>query len=98
MKKTHLSVAAQAGAARPEAADEAVLPKDRRKDRLIRLPAVISRTGLSEATIFRRERKGTFPKREYISPRMVAWYESDIDDFVASPLAYRRPPERNLDG
>lgn len=63
--------------------------KDRRKDRLLRLKAVISRTGLSEATIKRREHAGTFPKREPIGGRCVAWYESDIDDFVADPLNYR---------
>ena len=65
--------------------------KDRRKDRLLRLAAVISRTGLSEATIKRRERAGTFPKREPIGGRCVAWYESDIADFVANPLNYRSP-------
>jgi len=72
-------------------ADPQLSFKDRRKDRLLRLAAVISRTGLSEATIKRRERGGTFPKREPIGGRCVAWYESDIDDFVANPLNYRSP-------
>jgi prophage regulatory protein len=63
--------------------------KDRRKDRLLRLKAVISRTGLSSATIYRREKDGTFPTRHPIGRRCVGWYESDIDDFVAAPLSYR---------
>lgn len=68
-------------------ADTAV--KDRRKDRLLRLKAVIARTGLSATTINRREAQGSFPKREQIGIRCVAWYESDIDDFVESPRLYR---------
>ena len=63
--------------------------KDRRKDRLLRLKAVVGRTGLSSATIYRREKDGTFPKRHPIGPRCVGWYESDIDEFVAAPLGYR---------
>jgi len=63
--------------------------KDRRKDRLIRMKAVIARTGLSATTINRREAAGSFPKREHIGIRSVAWYESDIGDFIAAPLTYR---------
>lgn len=69
------------------ATDPAV--KDRRKDRLLRLKSVIARTGLSATTISRREAQGSFPKREHIGIRCVAWYESDIDDFVESPRLYR---------
>lgn len=63
--------------------------KDRRKDRLLRIKAVKARTGLSVPTIYRRESDGTFPRREHIGVRSVAWYESDIDDFVANPRHYR---------
>lgn len=63
--------------------------RDRRKDRLLRIRSVVARTGLSVATIYRREMQGTFPKRERIGPRCVGWYESDIDDFVAAPFNYR---------
>jgi prophage regulatory protein len=66
-------------------------PKDRRKDRLLRVKVVIARTGLSVATIYRRGAQGTFPRKERIGPRSVGWYESDIDDFVADPLNYRSP-------
>jgi prophage regulatory protein len=63
--------------------------RDRRKDRLLRIKSVMARTGLSVPTIYRRESEGTFPKREPIGVRSVAWYESDIDDFVANPRHYR---------
>jgi len=34
---------------------------DRRKDRLIRLPEMRHRTGLSTATIYRKMEEGSFP-------------------------------------
>lgn len=64
-------------------------PKDRRTDSLLRIGRVRERTGLSVATIYRREAAGTFPKRQRLGPRSVAWYQSDIDDFVARPETYR---------
>jgi len=60
--------------------------RDRRKDRLLRLPAVRDRTGLSTPTIYRRQTEGSFPKSIKIGLNAVAWYESDIDEFVASPF------------
>lgn len=63
--------------------------RDRRKDRLLRIKMVIARTGLSAASIYRREAAGSFPKRHQLGPRCVAWYETDIDDFVADPMNYR---------
>lgn len=62
---------------------------DRRKERILRLPAVIERTGLTKPTIYRREAAGTFPRRERLGPRNVGWYESDVEDFVAAPAGYR---------
>lgn len=62
---------------------------DRRTDSLLRIARVQERTGLSPATIYRREAAGTFPKRIQIGARSVAWYASDIDDFVAAPAVYR---------
>ncbi|TZG28598.1 helix-turn-helix transcriptional regulator [Sphingomonas montanisoli] len=64
-------------------------PKDRRKDRILRAREVQQRTGLSVPTMYRREAAGTFPKREPLGGRAVGWYESDIDEFVASPANYR---------
>lgn len=63
--------------------------KDRRTDSLLRMARVRQRTGLSPATIYRREAAGTFPRRVAIGARSVAWYESDIEDFVAAPMEYR---------
>jgi prophage regulatory protein len=62
---------------------------DRRTDSLLRLPDVRARTGLSSSSISRREAAGTFPRRVRIGENSVAWYLSDIEDFVVDPLNYR---------
>lgn len=63
--------------------------RDRRRDSILRIGKVRERTGLSVATVYRREAAGTFPKRIQIGERSVGWYESDIADFVAAPMSYR---------
>ncbi|UIJ43693.1 AlpA family phage regulatory protein [Sphingomonas cannabina] len=65
---------------------------DRSRDSLLRIAAVRGRTGLSTATIYRREAEGTFPRRVKLGPRCVAWYDSDVSAFVADPMGYRAPP------
>uniref|UniRef100_UPI0035CB480A helix-turn-helix transcriptional regulator n=1 Tax=uncultured Sphingomonas sp. TaxID=158754 RepID=UPI0035CB480A len=72
--------------------------RDRRNDQRLRIKAVMSRTGLSVPTIYRRESEGTFPRREHIGVRCVAWYESDINDFVANPRHYRSRRSMVADG
>jgi prophage regulatory protein len=57
-------------------------------DRLLRLPEVTNRTGLSPVTIWRREKAGTFPARVKIGPHSVAWRESDIAVWIAAPMQY----------
>lgn len=62
---------------------------DRSRDSLLRIAQVRARTGLSTATIYRREAAGTFPPRQKLGQRMVAWYDSDVSAFVADPMGYR---------
>lgn len=66
---------------------------DRRRDSLLRIGQVRQRTGLSPATVYRREEAGTFPPRVRMGPKMVGWYRSDIDEWVADPMGYRAPPQ-----
>lgn len=66
---------------------------DRRTDTLLRIKAVQARTGLSPATIYRREKAGTFPPKQDMGPKMVGWYESDVGEWVADPKGYRAPSE-----
>ena len=52
----------------------------------VRLPEVVKRTGLSKATIRRKELRGEFPRRQRISANVVAWYESDLQRWLRSPM------------
>lgn len=60
----------------------------RQRDNLLRLAAVKQRTGLGRTTIYRKIAAGTFPKQVNISVGLVAWYERDIDAWVADPIGW----------
>lgn len=62
---------------------------DRSRDNLLRLPDVTERTKLSRTTVYRKIAAGEFPPPIPISTRMVAWYESDIDAWIANPMGWR---------
>ena len=51
-------------------------------DRFLRQPEVLQRIGVSWVTILRWEKQGLFPRRRKIGPRLVAWLESDINQWV----------------
>jgi prophage regulatory protein len=58
-------------------------------DRIVRLNTVLTRTGLSRSTIYRKIAEGTFPAQLRISVNGAGWRESDIDRWVANPVAWR---------
>lgn len=60
------------------------------KERLLRLPEVISRTGLSRTTIYAYIGAGDFPKGIRLGHRCVAWLESEIDGWIAQHIAKSR--------
>jgi len=53
-------------------------------DDLLRLPAVIRRTGLSRSTIYRLMGEKQFPLPVKLSERAVGWRGSDIDRWSRS--------------
>jgi prophage regulatory protein len=57
--------------------------------RLLRLKNVRDLTGLSPATIWRKERAEEFPRRVKIGSTAVAWLESEIVDWIAAQVAAR---------
>ena len=67
----------------------------REPDRIIRLRTVLSRTGLSRSTIYRKIAEGTFPPQIKISINGSGWHESDINRWIADPVAWR--PKREFD-
>lgn len=48
------------------------------QERLLRMPEVKIRTGLSNSTIYENIKKGLFPKQVKPSPGVSAWKESEI--------------------
>lgn len=54
--------------------------------RLLRLPEVLSRTGLSRSTLYA---DATFPRSIKIGPRAVAWDEREIDDWIEARIEAR---------
>jgi prophage regulatory protein len=59
------------------------------KERIIRLKTVLTRTGLSRSTLYRKIAEGSFPKQVAISVHGTGWHESAVDRWIANPAAYR---------
>jgi prophage regulatory protein len=57
-------------------------------DRIIRLPTVLNKTGLSRSTLYRKMEAGTFPRNLQISTRCAGWRESDVDVWLRNPMFY----------
>ena len=57
--------------------------------RLLRLPEVIDRTGLSSSGIYAMAANGAFPKPVKLSARSSAWVESEVSDWLATRVAER---------
>lgn len=50
--------------------------------RILRLPAVVERTGLARSTIYLRMRNQSFPAAVNLGGRAVGWFESEINDWL----------------
>lgn len=57
--------------------------------RLIRLPEVMTKTGLKRSQVYRDMKSGDFPQSCKIGPVSVAWLESEIDEWITMKLNYR---------
>jgi len=57
-------------------------------DRILRLNAVLDRTGLSRSTLYRKIHDGTFPRQVRIAQRCAGWRESAINDWLRNPMVY----------
>ena len=50
---------------------------------MLRPPEVMTRTGLSRTTIWRRVRAGTFPAPTELGENSIGWPESEITSWLA---------------
>lgn len=57
-------------------------------DRFLRLPAVLWRTGLSRATLYRKIAAGTFPRQVKIGERCCGWRESEVTAWCHNPINF----------
>ncbi|MBM4264265.1 MAG: AlpA family phage regulatory protein [Deltaproteobacteria bacterium] len=66
----------------------------------LRREEVISRVGLSDTTIYNLEISGKFPRRIAITPRCVAWRESEIQAWIQAridrPVQLAPHPDQSL--
>jgi prophage regulatory protein len=57
-------------------------------DRILRLKAVLNRTSLSRATLYRKVAAGTFPRQRKLSTRCAGWLESEVNAWMQNPMFY----------
>ncbi len=55
-----------------------------RPDRLLRVPQITERLGISRSLWWRWTKEGHAPKGIKLSPRVTCWRESDIEKLIAS--------------
>ena len=58
--------------------------------RMLRLPMVLARTGLSRSTLYELIREGSFPKPVRLSAQAVGWVEAEVDGWVRDRVAESR--------
>ena len=57
--------------------------------RVLRLPEVIAKVGLSRASIYRLQEAGEFPSSIRIGRSAVAWVEAEVDNWIDARIAER---------
>ena len=57
--------------------------------KLLRLPAVLERTGSNTSDIYAAMKAGTFPQSVPIGKRTVGWVESEIEAWIETKIAAR---------
>jgi prophage regulatory protein len=57
---------------------------------ILRVPAVLNRTGLSRASLYRFIAVNDFPSQIALGKRAIGFLESEVNDWIASRVAARR--------
>ena len=57
-------------------------------ERILRINAVLRRTGLTRSTLYRKIQAGTFPRQVRISTRCAGWHESALNAWLKNPMFY----------
>ena len=62
--------------------------------KILRLPAVKERTGLSRSVVYRRIAEGEFPQPILLGTRSVGWVEAEVQAWVERQIRASRGPVR----
>lgn len=57
--------------------------------KVIRLPELTSRIGLSKSQVYKMCRRGSFPKPMKLGPRASAWVEEEVNQWMLSKIHQR---------
>jgi prophage regulatory protein len=60
---------------------------------MLRLSAVLEKTGLSRSTVHRLEAQGKFPRRASLSGNAVGYLNTEIEEWIIDRLAARDAQE-----
>lgn len=69
----------------PSKLQESVM-SSQQPDRILSISAVLDRTGLSRATLYRKVARGTFPPQIHVANRSKGWQESAVNDWLKNPM------------
>ena len=58
--------------------------------KILRLPVVLDRTGLSRSTVYLRVTEGRFPRPVSLGARAVGWIETEVEEWIARQIEVRR--------
>jgi len=58
--------------------------------KILRLPIVLDRTGLSRTTVYQRVGEGNFPAPVSLGARAVGWVEEEVDAWIARQIERSR--------
>ncbi|WP_208454827.1 AlpA family phage regulatory protein [Caballeronia sp. BCC1704] len=58
--------------------------------KILRLPAVMDRTGLSKPYLYQMIKRGEFPASVRIAPRYAGWIEQEVTDWLHQSIAAAR--------
>lgn len=58
--------------------------------KILRLPKVQDRTGLSRSAIYQKVSEGSFPRQVSLGARAVGWLESEVDAWLSQQIEQSR--------
>lgn len=58
--------------------------------KILRLPIVLDRTGLSRSTVYLRVSEGKSPRPVSLGARAVGWIEAEVEEWIAGQIEVSR--------